>query len=368
MNPQTREQIDSVLGWFGYSLGYTEQHAQTTVDGPALPDVRARQYRPSDEAPKPLPRSTYSVRDFAEGLLVCARFSARLAIATYHYAGQRLEDLRDPERARRNGPYDVPRPTLRTSLDAGLERVLDALETRVQALDLETRVQALNPMSALRRARTALVEKASVVDLRIARIWWPDKERDEEMDVIASQPIAPPKPAQTAEVHPVRLTSRPEPVARPSTETRGNIFDAAAVEAVPPPSEPTAVIVQSPNVSEVPDPPAASSTSSDLTSDRTDDVDHLSFDSDRDDRPWYVRWMSPLFFLRPRKSRVPSLFGQSVDLDTSSSDPVSHDAAPDESEGVNALGRLERMLDSSANTPPTEAEIEALTRRRPRQL
>ena len=36
MDPQTRQQIDVVLGWMGYSLSYTEQDARTSAAAPPL--------------------------------------------------------------------------------------------------------------------------------------------------------------------------------------------------------------------------------------------------------------------------------------------------------------------------------------------
>ena len=163
MNPQTRQQIDSLLGWIGYSLSYTEQNGSTVLGGGALADVRARQYSSGDDASErrtagsagDRPDARVVVRQmleaFAEGLLVCARLAARLALATYRYASERLEDLRDPDRTSQGGPYGDTRPTLRTRMDAGLERALDALESRVRTL---------SPMPALRRARAAFVAKA----------------------------------------------------------------------------------------------------------------------------------------------------------------------------------------------------------------
>ena len=143
MDPRTRQQIDSMLGWMGYSLSYTEEDARTLVDGRALATGRTRQYPVGGGVPEAPPRTTGSAESrpdakivlwhmlqaFAEGLWVCARLSARLVLAAYRYAGQRFEELRDPDRADQNGRYNDTRPTLRVRIDDGLEQALEALET-----------------------------------------------------------------------------------------------------------------------------------------------------------------------------------------------------------------------------------------------
>ncbi len=363
MDPRTRQQIDSMLGRMGYSLSYTEEDARTLVEGRALATGRTRQYPVSGGVPEAPPRTTGSAESrphakivlwhmlqaFAEGLWVCARLSARLVLAAYRYAGQRFEELRDPDRADQN-----TRPTLRMRIDDGLEQALEALETRVRAL---------SPMPTLRRVRAAFAAKRAEAYVRIDRIWWPEEEREQERESEDMDVSAPQEPGQVAELDPVRLTSPPEPVARLKTET-GNVFDKATVEPLRPPSEPRPVTVQSHDVREGSDPPAAAQSSGDLAENVTEPV----FAPDRDDRPWFLRWSSLFSFLRRRETRLPSVFDRSLDLDTASDDPVLEDAAPEEPEGLKPLEWLERMLDSNGDTPPTEDEIEALSRRRPREL
>ena len=121
------------------------------------------------------------------------------------------------------------------------------------------------------------------------------------------------------------------------------------VTALPPPSEPTPLVTQSRDLPDTFDPRAASSPSSDLT----DALSEPFADTDRDDRPWFLRWLSALSLLWRRETRVPSLFDRACNEQPGSMD---------------TLDRLERMLNSSADARPTEDEIEALTRRRPREL
>lgn len=119
--------------------------------------------------------------------------------------------------------------------------------------------------------------------------------------------------------------------------------------ALRPPSEPTPLVTQRRDLPDMFDPHAAPSPSSDLTN----NVSEPFADTDRDDRPWFLRWSSVLSFLWRRETRAPSVFDRSRD---------------EQLEGVNTLDRLERMLSSSADARPTEDEIEALARRRPREL
>ena len=328
INPQTREQIDSVLGWMGYSLSYTEGDAGTFVDGPAPADLRTRRNSTTRHQPEASRRVAGSAGNrpdarvvvrqmleaFAGGLWVCAQLSVRLAVAMYKYASQRLKELRDPDRASQDGPYNDTRPTLRMRMDEGLERVLDALETRARAL---------SPMPALRRGRAALLARAVEADVRIARIWWPDKEREDEgMDVTASHPVASPEPLEAAELRPIHPVSLPKPAVRLGTETRGNIFDTSTVvvestEAERRPTrDSTPETAQGLGLSETLEPSAASP----RTSEVTDDVVAASSESDREDRPWFLRWSSLLSFLHRRETRVPSVFDRSLDLDTGSDD------------------------------------------------
>ena len=346
MDPQTRQQIDVVLGWMGYSLSYTEQDVRTSAAAPALSPPRARQYTaPGDApaAPRPTSGSAGNRPDartvarqmleaFVEGVRVCARLAAH--------------------------------PNLRMRMYDDLDRALEALETRVRQL---------NPMRALRRARAALVAKTAEADVRIARIWWPDKEReDKDMDVIASRPAAPPDPTLAAELDPVRPVPVSEPLARYRTEASNRSVEAPTSPSVPievplTPDDPILSTVQSRDLPETFDPPAASSPSSNLT----DSVSE-PFSDGRDDRPWFVRWLSSLSFLRRRETRVPSLFDRSLDLDTTSQ--AAEHTAPEEPQNpenfanLDPRERLQKMLDSGLDTTPTEDEIEALTRRRPREL
>ena len=339
-------------------------------------DPRARQYIAGGDAPEAPRRDAGSVGNrpdarivlrqmleaFSEGLLVCGQLYARLANATYQYASRRLEEFRDPVRTGQDGRYNDTRPTLRMRMDDGFERALDALETRAREL---------SPMAALRRARAALTAKAAEADVRIARIWWPDKEReDKDMDVIAPQPVAPPDQSQAAELDPVRPVPVPEPVVKFRTEAPRRRFEAPTSPAAPtvvaplPPSDSISLTVQSRDLPDTFDPPEASSPSSDLT----DNESEPSSDPDRDDRPWFLRVLSLLSFLRPRETRVPSVFDRSLALDTASDDAASEHARPEEPEGLDALERRERMLNSSTDAPLTEDELEALSRRRPREL
>ena len=172
MEPHTRRQLDTVLGWIGYSLSYTEQDSTALTGGPMLGDVRA-----SRATLAPRTAVTVSSREraastfdrkqaamqmleaFAEGLQVCARLTARFARAGYLYTSQRVREYRDRDEAIQSASDHIVRPSIRERLDEGLERVLDVLETRAVAL---------SPMPAFRRARAAFIARANERVDRIA--------------------------------------------------------------------------------------------------------------------------------------------------------------------------------------------------------
>ena len=172
MEPHTRRQLDTVLGWIGYSLSYTEQDSTALTGGPMLGDVRA-----SRATLAPPTAVTVSSREraastfdrkqaamqmleaFAEGLQVCARLTARFARAGYLYTSQRVREYRDRDEAIQSASDHIVRPSIRERLDEGLERVLDVLETRAVAL---------SPMPAFRRARAAFIARANERVDRIA--------------------------------------------------------------------------------------------------------------------------------------------------------------------------------------------------------
>lgn len=298
-----------MLGRFGYSLSYTEREARTVADGSPRAALRTPQRMTGCDALE-APRGTsgsagdrpdtrvvvrHMLEACVEGLQVCARLSARLVLSMFRYAGQRIEDFRDPDRTGQDGPFNDTRPGLRLRMDDRLEAVLSALETRVQAW---------SPIPALRRVGSSFAARAAESDVRIARIWWPKEEREDE-DMTAT--------------------------------------------ALPPPTDPTSVAAQNLDRPDEFDPPAASSPSSDLTH----SVGEPLTDTDQNDRPWFLRWSSVLSFLWRRETHVPSVLDRSSD---------------EQPEGVTTLDRLERLLSASADARPTEDEIEALTRRRPREL
>ena len=172
MEPHTRRQLDTVLGWIGYSLSYTEQDSTALAGGPMLGDVRA-----SGATVAPRTAVTVSSREraastfdrkqaamqmleaFAEGLQVCARLTARFVRAGYRYTSQRVREYRDRDEAIQSASDHIVRPSVRERLDEGLERVFDVLETRAVAL---------SPMPAFRRARAAFVARANEQVDRIA--------------------------------------------------------------------------------------------------------------------------------------------------------------------------------------------------------
>ena len=296
-----------MLGRFGHSLSYTEKEAHTVSDGPPRADLRTPQHIAGCDAleapwwtsgsagdrPDTIVIVWHMLEAFVEGLQVFARLSARLVLSMFRYAGQRVEDFRDPDRTGQDGPFDDTRPGLRLRMDDRLEAVLNALETRVQAC---------SPIPALRRVGGAFATRTA--DVRIARIWWPEEEReDEDMNVTA----------------------------------------------LPPPSDPTPLVAQNLDRPDGFDPPAASSSSSDQTNSAGEPLT----DTDQDDRPWFLRWSSVFSFLWRRETHVPSVLDRSSD---------------EQPEGVTTLDRLERLLSASADARPTEDEIEALARRRPREL
>ena len=156
---------------------------------------------------------------------------------------------------------------------------------------------------------------------------------------------------------------------RLGTETPGRRFEAPIAPEVPslepplPPSEPTASADQGRDLPETSDPPDAALDSSDLT----EDPGESCSDVEGADQPWFVRWSSRLSSLRRRETQVPTLFDRSLDLDTTAEPAAPALDPPDEAEDVNALQRLERIL-NSRTTPLTEDEIEALRRRRPPEI
>lgn len=86
MTSQTRQQLDTVLGWIGCSLSYTEQDPAALVDFPVLgdlhtprdtssgqPSVSARRMPGSVANTSDAKRVMQMLEDCAEGLQVCAR-------------------------------------------------------------------------------------------------------------------------------------------------------------------------------------------------------------------------------------------------------------------------------------------------------
>lgn len=451
MTPETRRQVDTVLGWVGYSLSYTEQDAGALASGPALEQVpshhaSARVDSPASALGTPDAAGNTSnarlvlvqmLEAFAEGLYVCAGVAARFISATYRYCGQLLREYmnRDDDRRGHGGPM---RPTLRVRIDEGLERVLDVAEARVRAL---------SPIPAVRRARTAVAVEAAdrmeritdrgsrlattlsparafdrtkgalrakvakvndsaaalmragsrpsgtereeesqpadaSADLRMARIWWPEKEReDEDMSIAASRaeaqaeapaPVVEPivvNPTLTAETVVEFRVDTPRPELKESSSSAGPSADAP-----PPLSEPAPVApVETLSLLDTTESSTGISSSIDSIG-PTDPIEPAeaaieSFpDVESDDRPWFLRWSSFFSFLRPRETRAPSLLGQSPEDDVA--DVAASDGAVSEPEPERsiALERLEKMLDSSRDNAPTEAELKALSERGPRYL
>lgn len=448
MNPQARRQVDTVLGWVGYSLSYTEQDAGALASGPALEQVRshhasARADSPGSALGTPAVAGNTSdarlvlghmLEAFAEGLYVCAGIAARFVSATYRYCGQLLREYMNRDDDRR-GHDDPMRPTLRVRIDEGLERALDVAETRVRAL---------SPMPAVRRARTSLAVEAAdrmdritdrgsqfattlsparafdrtkgalrakvakvndrvatliragsrpsgtereevsqptdaSADLRIARIWWPEKEReDEDMSIAASragaQAEAPAPVVEPTAVNPTHSALTAETVVefrvetpRPQLEESSSSAGPSA-DAEPRLSEPAPVAsVENPYLLETVESSTGISSSIDPI-DSTDPAEAAieSFsDVESDDRPWFLRW-SFFSFLRPRETRAPSLLGQSSEDDVTGVAASDGAVSEPESDRSITLERLEKMLDSSRDNAPTEAELKALSERGPR--
>ena len=172
MEPHTRRQLDTVLGWIGYSLSYTEQDSTALAGAPMLGDVRASRATVAprtavtvssrERAASTLdrkPAAMQMLEAFAEGLQVCARLTARFVRAGYLYISQRVREYRDRDEAIQSASDHIVRPTVRERLDESLERVLDVLETRAVAL---------SPMPAFRRARAAFIARANERVDRIA--------------------------------------------------------------------------------------------------------------------------------------------------------------------------------------------------------
>ena len=172
MEPHTRRRLDTVLGWMGYSLSYTEQNSTALAGGPTPDNIRASRATVAPRTAMPVSTrqsaaSTFDRRQaamqmleaFAEGLQVCARLAARFVRAGYLYTSERVREHRDRDDARLSASDTAVRLSMRERLDESLERVLDALETRVLSL---------SPMPAFRRARAAWVAGANARIDRIA--------------------------------------------------------------------------------------------------------------------------------------------------------------------------------------------------------
>ena len=165
MEPHTRRQLDTVLGWIGYSLSDTEQDSRALAGGPMLGRVRGSRATVAPQtavavSSRERAASTFDRKQaamqmleaFAEGLHVCARLTARFVRAGHLYTSQRVREYRDRDEAIQSASDHIVRPTVRERLDESLERVLDVFETRAVAL---------SPMPAFRRARAAFVARAN---------------------------------------------------------------------------------------------------------------------------------------------------------------------------------------------------------------
>ena len=447
MSPQTRRQVDTVLGWVGYSLSYTEQDAEALASGPALEQLRigqgaARMDSPATGLGNPSVAGHTSnarivlghvLEALAEGLSVCAGTAARFVRATYRYGGQLLQDYRSRDHDRHDHA-DPMRRTLRVRVDECLERSLDVAETRARALspmpvvrrartafavaaaDRMERIvdrgsqlaTTLSPARALDRAKGALRAKVkdrttavlgggdppigterekvsqptdASVDVKIARIWWPAKEsEDEHMSIAASRAEAQAEPpalvVEPTSVHPT-LTAEPVVdfrVETPRPELKPSSVGSAGPSADAPsrlsepiePIEPILVPVETLSLPETAE--SATGTSSSLDPpEPAEAAIESSADVELDDRPRLRRWLSFFSFLRPRENRAPSLLGRSSEDVTrgAASDPG--DAEPETERSI-ALERLEKMLRSSGLDAPTEAELKDLSERGPRYL
>jgi len=373
MEPHTRRQLDTVLGWIGYSLSYTEQDSTALAGGPLLGDVRAPQAtvaaRPATSVPsrkgatRTVDRKQAAINmleAFAEGLQLCARFAAQFVRAAYLYTVQRVREYRDRDEAIQSASDRIVRPSVRERLDESLEWVLDALETRALALSpmpafgraraafvagANERIDRmaeqtsqlatmLSPTRAFRNSREAVEAKVSAVTDGVAQR--ADQVVDGVRGLVSRDASVDEAPLarvrwpgqdhdQAHEDKHETATALPEPESTLEAETNRQETAPALIPTAQTESEPSLHGVtpsiretqsfEAPKMAELP--AAVPSFPTDLVVQNKQDEDASQpIDDGEQDRPSFfafLRWSSLLEFLRPRQRSVPSLFVDSPD-------------------------------------------------------